>query len=163
MEIPKFVGVTGLPRAGSTLLCQMLAQPSRDSMRRHSSPRVTKPKRHEIAPRIQAQIERACAWFYQFYYPKKGAASTSAAWSSGIEATVTVDHDRRKSLVFSTSEHFYSDCHVSRLLRSHASIPPETVLNSGCGSNAATRRRERYSCGLRTRSLRNRCCLSNAN
>ena len=26
MVIPNFVGVTGLPRAGSTLLCQMLAQ-----------------------------------------------------------------------------------------------------------------------------------------
>ena len=24
--LPKFVGVTGLPRAGSTLLCQLLAQ-----------------------------------------------------------------------------------------------------------------------------------------
>ena len=42
------------------------------------SERVTKPKRHEIAPRIQAQIETACAWFYQLYYPKKGSASTPA-------------------------------------------------------------------------------------
>lgn len=24
--VPKFIGVTGLPRAGSTLLCQLLAQ-----------------------------------------------------------------------------------------------------------------------------------------
>jgi len=42
------------------------------------SERVTKPKRHDIPPRIQAQIETACAWYYQLYYPKKGAASTAA-------------------------------------------------------------------------------------
>jgi sulfotransferase len=35
------------------------------------STRVTKPKRHEIPSRIQAQIETACAWYYQLYYPKK--------------------------------------------------------------------------------------------
>jgi len=32
---------------------------------------ISAPKRHEIPPRIQAQIESACAWFYQRYYPKK--------------------------------------------------------------------------------------------
>jgi sulfotransferase len=42
------------------------------------SERVTKPKRYEIPPRIQAQIETACTWYYQLYYPKKGAASTAA-------------------------------------------------------------------------------------
>ncbi|MDX8386053.1 MAG: sulfotransferase, partial [Gallionella sp.] len=31
---------------------------------------ISKPKRHDIPPRIQAQIESACAWFYQMYYPK---------------------------------------------------------------------------------------------
>ena len=36
------------------------------------SERITKPKRHDIPPRIQAQIETACPWFYQMYYPKKG-------------------------------------------------------------------------------------------
>ena len=41
--------------------------------------RITKPERHEIAPRIQAQIETACAWFYQLYYPKKGTPSSAAA------------------------------------------------------------------------------------
>jgi sulfotransferase len=35
------------------------------------SSRVAKPKKHDIPPRIQAQIETACAWFYQLYYPKK--------------------------------------------------------------------------------------------
>jgi sulfotransferase len=43
------------------------------------SERVTKPKKHDIPPRIQAQIETACAWYYQFYYPKKGSSSTGLA------------------------------------------------------------------------------------
>jgi sulfotransferase len=33
--------------------------------------RIVKPAIHKIPPRIQAQIESACAWFYQLYYPKK--------------------------------------------------------------------------------------------
>ena len=32
---------------------------------------ISKPKRHELPPRIQAQIESAYAWFYQMYYPNK--------------------------------------------------------------------------------------------
>jgi len=32
--------------------------------------KISKPKRHEIPARIQAQIETAYAWFYQTYYPK---------------------------------------------------------------------------------------------
>ncbi len=35
--------------------------------------RIAPPKHHEIAPRIQAQIENACSWFYQLYYPTKPA------------------------------------------------------------------------------------------
>ena len=34
------------------------------------SERIVAPRRHEIPPRIQAQIETACAWYYQLYYPK---------------------------------------------------------------------------------------------
>ena len=34
------------------------------------STRITAPQRHDIPPRIQAQIETACAWYYQLYYPK---------------------------------------------------------------------------------------------
>ena len=61
----------------------MMGQPESDSHYRmkylhQQSERVRKSKRHEIAPRIQAQIETAYAWFYQLYYPKKGAASTAA-------------------------------------------------------------------------------------
>ena len=33
---------------------------------------IVKPKRHELPPRIQAQIENTYAWFYQTYYPKLG-------------------------------------------------------------------------------------------
>ena len=33
--------------------------------------RLVKPPRHDIPPRIQAQIETACAWYYQFFYPKR--------------------------------------------------------------------------------------------
>jgi sulfotransferase len=32
---------------------------------------IEKPKPHAIPPRIQAQIETACAWYYQLYYPSK--------------------------------------------------------------------------------------------
>jgi sulfotransferase len=35
---------------------------------------IIKPAPHNIPPRIQAQIESACAWFYQLYYPKKELA-----------------------------------------------------------------------------------------
>lgn len=34
------------------------------------SERIIKPQRHVIPPRIQAQIESACSWYYQTYYPK---------------------------------------------------------------------------------------------
>ncbi len=33
--------------------------------------RIAPPVRHDIPPRIQAQIEAACAWYYQLYYPAK--------------------------------------------------------------------------------------------
>lgn len=35
------------------------------------STRVARPGRHAIPPRIQAQIETACAWYYHLYYPGK--------------------------------------------------------------------------------------------
>ncbi len=35
------------------------------------SERIRKPGRHDIPPRIQAQIESAYAWYYQMYYPGK--------------------------------------------------------------------------------------------
>jgi sulfotransferase len=31
--------------------------------------KISAPKRHEIAPRIQTLIETAYAWYYQLYYP----------------------------------------------------------------------------------------------
>jgi sulfotransferase len=39
--------------------------------RHRQSPEITKPRAHAIPPRIQAQIETACAWYYELYYPKK--------------------------------------------------------------------------------------------
>jgi sulfotransferase len=33
--------------------------------------KIARPVSHEIPPRIQAQIETACAWYYQAYYPQK--------------------------------------------------------------------------------------------
>jgi sulfotransferase len=38
----------------------------------NQSDRVRKPKKHDIPPRIQAQIETACTWYYQYFYPKMG-------------------------------------------------------------------------------------------
>ena len=35
------------------------------------SKQISTPKRHDIPPRIQAQIETAYAWYYQTYYPQK--------------------------------------------------------------------------------------------
>lgn len=35
------------------------------------SERITKPKKHDIPPRIQSQIEGAYAWYYQTYYPQE--------------------------------------------------------------------------------------------
>jgi sulfotransferase len=71
---------------------EMMGQPESDSHYRmkylhRQYERVTKPKRHEIAPRIQAQIETACAWFYQLYYPKQGAASSAATTPGFSEST----------------------------------------------------------------------------
>ena len=36
--------------------------------------RIKKPKPHDIPPRIQAQIETGCAWYYNYFYPKSGAS-----------------------------------------------------------------------------------------
>jgi sulfotransferase len=35
--------------------------------------RIATPKHHDIAPRIQAQVETAYSWFYQLYYPNRFA------------------------------------------------------------------------------------------
>jgi len=39
------------------------------------SARIVRPEKHEIPPRIQAQIESAYAWYYQLYYPSKNDPS----------------------------------------------------------------------------------------
>ncbi len=67
---PEKLAMMGLPESDSHYHMKYLHM---------QSERVTKPKRHDIPPRIQAQIETACAWYYQLYYPKKGASSTGLA------------------------------------------------------------------------------------
>lgn len=37
------------------------------------SARIVAPPKHDIPPRIQAQIENACGWFYDLYYPERSA------------------------------------------------------------------------------------------
>lgn len=37
---------------------------------------IAPPKQHEIPPRIQKQIETACAWFYEWFYPPNGSTKT---------------------------------------------------------------------------------------
>ena len=39
--------------------------------RQHAS--IHPPRQHAIPPRIQQQIESACGWFYELYYPKSAA------------------------------------------------------------------------------------------
>lgn len=39
--------------------------------RQHAS--IRPPQQHAIPPRIQQQIESACGWFYELYYPKTAA------------------------------------------------------------------------------------------
>ncbi len=38
------------------------------------SERVVKPHMHHVPPRIQAQIEKDYAWYYQYFYPKHGGS-----------------------------------------------------------------------------------------
>lgn len=42
------------------------------------APQIASPPRHEISPRIQAQIESVWGWFYQLYYPAKAAETPPA-------------------------------------------------------------------------------------
>jgi sulfotransferase len=39
---------------------------------------IVTPKRHELPPRIQAQIESAYAWYYALYYPQGKSAPITA-------------------------------------------------------------------------------------
>lgn len=43
--------------------------------RQHSS--IRPPQQHVIPPRIQQQIESACDWFYELYYPKAAAPASA--------------------------------------------------------------------------------------
>ncbi len=37
------------------------------------STRVARPQKHQVPPRIQAQIEKEYAWYYQYFYSKPGS------------------------------------------------------------------------------------------
>lgn len=37
--------------------------------RHQQHPAISPPMQHEIPPRIQAQIKRACGWYYEWFYP----------------------------------------------------------------------------------------------
>ncbi len=41
------------------------------------STRVARPQKHQIPPRIQAQIEKEYAWYYQYFYSKPGATPSA--------------------------------------------------------------------------------------
>ena len=41
------------------------------------SGRVRKPVKHDIPPRIQAEIETNCAWYYRYFYPDKAQSSVA--------------------------------------------------------------------------------------
>jgi len=43
--------------------------------RHRQSGELTSPRAHAIPPRIQQQIEKACAWYYQLYYPEHVGAA----------------------------------------------------------------------------------------
>ncbi len=42
----------------------------RHKYRHPQQARLFPPRRHEIPPRIQEQIEKACRWYYDWFYPK---------------------------------------------------------------------------------------------
>jgi sulfotransferase len=66
----------GLPAFAVNLQALELGVPESDSHYRMKytdtqSRSISPPKRHELPPRIRAQIETAYAWFYQTYYPER--------------------------------------------------------------------------------------------
>jgi len=87
------------------------------------------------------------------------SGATPAAHLQDEYPTATVPAAHRSGLDRGT----HTRSLARRTPRSQVSTVPEMIRNSGCGSNAQSRRLRRYSWGLRTRSLRNRCCCSNAN
>ena len=64
----------GLAPFANNLERLKVQDPESDSYYRMKYPhrqreQIVKPQRHEIPPRIQAQIEAAYSWFYRIYYP----------------------------------------------------------------------------------------------
>lgn len=68
----------GLPAIEVDPECLSVGPSESDSHYRMKYPhtqhtRITAPKKHDIPPRIQSQIESAYAWYYQLYYPRQPA------------------------------------------------------------------------------------------
>jgi sulfotransferase len=42
----------------------------RHKYRHQQQPRISPPARHEVPPRIQDLIQKACGWYYEWFYPK---------------------------------------------------------------------------------------------
>lgn len=57
--------------------------------------RIGKPARHELAPRIQAQIEAAWAWYYQSFYPAHAGVPSPAGSAVPLQTQGAVGAGRR--------------------------------------------------------------------
>lgn len=110
---PKFVGVAGLPRAGSTLLCQLLAQHPEIDCEGHSSPlcnallmlrRFLSDDEFMLA-QLDAQFDRSYAnlrnamrGFLQGWHADTGKAAVvdkNRGWLHGIELLLHLDPEAR--------------------------------------------------------------------
>lgn len=96
LKTPKFVGVTGLPRAGSTLLCQLLAQHPDINCEGHSSPLCN------TLLGIRRMISDDTFYLSQLdhNFDKSYGHLTTAmrgyleGWYQGVEESVVVDKNR---------------------------------------------------------------------
>jgi sulfotransferase len=106
---PTFVGVTGLPRAGSTLLCQLLAQHPQIHCEGHSSPlcnlllgirRMVSDDQFFLAQldqsfeRSYAHLASAMQGFLRGWYPgcgKQALVDKNRAWLHAIELLLRIE------------------------------------------------------------------------
>src|ERR1019366_1307857 len=106
--IPTFVGVTGLPRAGSTLLCQLLAQHPDIHCEGHSSPlcnillgirRMVSDDQFFLSQldnhfeQSYAHLASAMRGFLQSWYQdhgKKAVVDKNRAWLHAIELLLKI-------------------------------------------------------------------------
>ena len=110
---PKFVGVTGLPRSGSTLLCQLLAQHPEIACEGRSSPLCTSllAMRHHISDDAfflaqldadfdgsYARLATAMRGFLHGWFPdckKALVVDKSRAWLQAVETLLHIEPDAK--------------------------------------------------------------------